>query len=31
MGLIADEQPAVANLLHTAKLTHGKGMQSYSP
>ena len=29
MGLIADEQPAVANLLHTAKLTHGKGMQSY--
>ena len=29
MGLIADEQPAVANLLYTAKLTHGKGMQSY--
>ena len=29
MGLIADEQPAIANLLHTAKLTHGKGMQSY--
>ena len=29
MGLIADEQPAVANLLHTASLTHGKGMQSY--
>ena len=29
MGLIADEQPGVANLLHTAKLTHGKGMQSY--
>ena len=29
MGLIADEQPAVANLLHTAGLTHGKGMQSY--
>ena len=29
MGLIADEQPAVANLLNTAKLTHGKGMQSY--
>ncbi len=29
MGLIADERPAVANLLHTAKLTHGKGMQSY--
>ena len=23
MGLIADEQPAIANLLHTAKLTHG--------
>ena len=29
MGLIADEDPAVANLLHTASLTHGKGMQSY--
>ena len=29
MGLIADEQPAVANLMHTAKLTHGRGMQSY--
>ena len=29
MGLIADEHPAVANLLHTASLTHGKGMQSY--
>ena len=29
MGLIADEQPGVANLLHTAKLTHGKGMQAY--
>ena len=29
MGLIADEQPAVANLLHTAGFTHGKGMQSY--
>ena len=29
MGLIADEKPAVANLLHTAGLTHGKGMQSY--
>ena len=27
--LIADEQPAIANLLHTASLTHGKGMQSY--
>ena len=29
MGLIADEQPAIANLLRTANLTHGKGMQSY--
>ena len=29
MGLIADEQPAIANLLHTARLIHGKGMQSY--
>ena len=29
MGLIADKQPAIANLLHTASLTHGKGMQSY--
>ena len=29
MGLIADEQPAIANLLHTSKFTHGKGMQSY--
>ena len=29
MGLIADEHPAIANLLHTASLTHGKGMQSY--
>ena len=29
MGLIADEQPAIANLLHTASLVHGKGMQSY--
>ncbi len=29
MGLIADEQPAVANLLHTTGLTQGKGMQSY--
>ena len=26
---IAAEQPAIANLLHTASLTHGKGMQSY--
>ena len=29
MGIIAEEQPAIANLLHTASLTHGKGMQSY--
>ncbi len=29
MGLIADTHPAIANLLHTASLTHGKGMQSY--
>ena len=29
MGLIADEQPAIANLLHAASLSHGKGMQSY--
>ena len=29
MGLIADEQPAIANLLYTSSLTHGKGMQSY--
>ena len=29
MGLIADEHPAIANLLHTAGLTHGKAMQSY--
>ena len=29
MGLIADEHPGIANLLHTARLTHGKGMQSY--
>ena len=29
MGLIAEEQPAIANLLYTASLTHGKGMQSY--
>ena len=29
MGLIADEQPAIANLLHAAGLTHGRGMQSY--
>ena len=29
MGLIADTHPAIANLLNTAGLTHGKGMQSY--
>ena len=29
MGLIADEQPAIYKLLETARLTHGKGMQSY--
>ena len=29
MGLIADEQPSAANLLHTAKLTHGREMQAY--
>ena len=29
MGLIADEQPATAHVLQTARLTHGKGMQSY--
>ena len=29
MGLIADEQPAVAHVLRTAGITHGKGMQSY--
>ena len=29
MGLIADEHPAIANLLHAAGLTHGKGMQAY--
>ena len=29
MGLIADEQPAMAHVLRTAGLTHGKGMQSY--
>ena len=27
--MIADEHPAIANLLHTAGLTHGKAMQSY--
>ncbi len=29
MGLIADEQPATYQVLQTAGLTHGKGMQSY--
>ena len=29
MGLIADEQPAVASLLSTTGEVHGKGMQSY--
>ena len=29
MGLIADEQPATAQALKAAGLTHGKGMQSY--
>ncbi len=29
MGLIADEQPAMYQVLLTAGLTHGKGMQSY--
>ena len=29
MGLIADEQPAIASLLATAGAVHGKGMQSY--
>ena len=29
MGLVADEQPAMAHVLKTAGLTHGKGMQSY--
>ena len=29
MGLIADEQPAMYQVLQTAALTHGKGMQSY--
>ena len=27
MGLIADEQPAMYQVLQTAGLTHGKGMQ----
>ena len=29
LGVAADEHPGIANLLHTARLTHGKGMQSY--
>ena len=29
MGLIADEQPAVAHTLKAAGFSHGKGMQSY--
>ena len=29
MGLIADEQPAMYQVLKAAGLTHGKGMQSY--
>ena len=29
MGLIADEQPALAHVLRAAQFTHGKGMQSY--
>ena len=29
MGLIAEEQPAVANILDAAGVSHGKGMQSY--
>ena len=29
MGLIADEQPAMYQVLQAAALTHGKGMQSY--
>ena len=29
MGLIADEQPAIATLLDAAGQTHSKGMQSY--
>ena len=29
MGLIADEQPAMYQVLQAASLTHGKGMQSY--
>ena len=29
LGLIADEQPATAQVLKAARQTHGKGMQSY--
>ena len=29
LGLIADQQPAVYQVVQTAGLTHGKGMQSY--
>ena len=29
MGLVADQEPAIYKLLETARLTHGKGMQSY--
>ena len=29
MGLIADEQPATSQVLKTAGLAYGKGMQSY--
>ena len=29
MGIIAEEQPALAHVLKAARLTHGKGMQSY--
>ena len=29
MGLVADEQPAMYQVLQAAGLTHGKGMQSY--
>ncbi len=29
MGLIADEQPALAHVVKTSGMTHGKGMQSY--
>lgn len=29
MGLVADQEPAIYKLLEAARLTHGKGMQSY--